>query len=269
MITVTPLHPPIISPTYGKLKRQKDAEKANPKPKQKMRMFEKNCEICGKPFRRSAYPDRPPRFCGQDCLSEWRTGKRYEKYIIPEEWYPKIKEMYAKGVGMGQVKRMAKQIGVPRTKITNIARSKGWIPKSCNADYYWCDREIEIIEQTGRYHPKAVKERLKREGFIRTISAIECKRTQLNAVEKCKKNYSAHTLAECIGVDAHKINNAIKAGKIKAKRRSTFEGEKTAWDITQQQAKEYIINYLPEINIAYCDKYWLVDLLSNKYADKI
>lgn len=236
----------------------------------KFKMYEKPCEVCGKVFRRSALIDTPPKCCSQSCLNEYRVGKGYEKYKIDAHWQEQIRLMYSKGVGMGQVTRMAKKIGVPRTKITNFAKKQAWFPRNrLHVPYFWSDREKEIVEKTGRYHPKAVQKRLKKEGFERTISAIEIKRKELRACENRDSGLTANQLAECMGVDIHKIINAIKAGKIKAKRRPTYEGERVAYEITHKAIKSYIINWLPEINLNYCDKFWLIDVLTNAYADNL
>ena len=65
-----------------------------------------------------------------------------------------------------------------------------------------------------------------------------------------------------MGVDVHKIMDAIKAGKIKAKKLTDYDYKTGRYHITMKAARQYIIDWLPEINITYCDKYWLVDLLS-------
>jgi len=227
----------------------------------KYKMFESECEICGKIFRRSGLIENPPRFCGRDCLNKSRVGQRHEKYTISEEWHEPIKKMYANGVGMNQVNRMAKRIGVPRTKITNFAKSKGWLSKSNSRDYsyFWSDKEISIVEKNGHCAPITVHRKLKAAGFNRSVSAVEVKRTQLRVCQN-KKGMSANELSLAMGVDVHNILNAIKNKKLTARRRD--ECKRNDFLIEDNDIKEYIKNWLPEINIKYCDKYWLVDLLA-------
>lgn len=224
----------------------------------------RTCIICGKEFRRSGLIKDPPKLCGKECLREWRAGKKSEKYVIAKEWHEPIRKMYANGVNHGEVSRMAKRIGVPRTKITNIARSRGWIPKTHSKDYHyhWCDRELEIVEKNGHLAPITVQRYLKAQGFNRTVCAVEVKRAQLNACQN-RKGMTADDLALCMGVDIHNILSAIKLEKLKAKRRPGYTGKKVAYMIRDKDIRKYIIDWLPEINLSYCDKYWLVDILAN------
>jgi len=227
------------------------------------KMFEKECEICGKVFRRSAKAESPPRFCGRDCLYQARSGVKFEKYIVPEKWHDIIRRMYADGVGHGEVAMLAKKIGVPRTKITNLARNKGWIPKKYSKDwsYYWCEKEDEIIIKHAHYAPVSIQRKLKKAGFERSSSAIEIRMAKLRA-KSYREGMSANELAMCMGVDVHNILNAIKRGKLKADKRPGYEGDRVAYYIHAKHIAEYIKAWLPEININLIDKYWLVDVLS-------
>ena len=229
----------------------------------KYKMFESECEICGKIFRRSGLIENPPRFCGRDCLNKGRIGQKYEKYNIPKEWHEPIKRIYANGVGKGQVNKMASKIGVPRTKITSFAKEMGWLPKSNSKDYsyLWGEDELEIVEKNSHCAPITVHRRLKSAGFYRTISAIEIKRTQLRVCQN-RKYMTANDLADCMGVDVHNILSAIKNKKLIAGTRPGYTGTRVAYMIKDPDIKRYIKNWLPEINIKYCDKYWLVDLLA-------
>jgi hypothetical protein len=228
----------------------------------KYKIFEKNCEICGKPFRRSGAIDNPPRFCSTPCLHVWRKGIRYEKYIVEDRWLPIIQKIYSEGPELGAVKDLARRIGVPRTKLTNIARSRGWITRNraTGWDYFWCDKELSILEGNPDYAPVSIQRKLRLAGFSRSIGAIEIKRAQLRVTQN-RSGMSANDLAMRFGIDVHSILRLIDRGKLKAKRRPGYEADKAAWLIRPEDARQYIIEWLPEVNIAKCDKYWLVDLL--------
>jgi len=229
----------------------------------KYKIFEKNCEVCGEPFRRSGPIDAPPRFCGQDCLNKWRVGKAYEKYVVPEEWIPVIRRTYQKGTGNGEIRDLAKRMNIPRTKLTNIARANGWLPRRCGmAERYWSEAEDRIVERTGHMAPITVQRRLKDAGHHRTVAAIEIRRTKLRAVQN-RKGMTALALSECLGIDCHSITNAIRKGRIPAKKRPGYKGETAGWFIRSKDVKNYIVDYLPQIDFRKIDKYWLVDLLMN------
>jgi len=223
-----------------------------------------NCKSCGIEFRRSAPTDTPPKFCCIDCRTKANIGISYEKYVIPEHWMPIIKKMYLdEATDRGKVGRLAKKIGVPRTKLTNIARSNGWIPVKMAGDYHraWCDKEDELIIRNGHCAPITTQRRLKKYGYSRSISAIEVRRAKLRACSY-SDGMSAQELAMCMGVDSHIVLRAIKAGKLKAKRKEGYEGQKVDWFILPKAVREYIKTWLPEIDLRKCEKFWLVDVLA-------
>jgi len=227
------------------------------------RIYIKDCEYCGKQFKRSAPIDVPPKYCCWACRSKGMVGVKREKYVIPEEYHEPIRKMYANGVGTGQVAKMAKRIGVPRTKISYFARANGWGQKRRSRDYQWrwSEKEDDIIQRCSDAHPKLVQKRLRAAGFERTQSAIEIRRTKLRAVQN-RSGVSANDLAACMGVDVKNILAAINKGKLQAKRLPGYDYERAPYMIKNKDIKTYIQDWLPEINIAYCDKYWLVDVLT-------
>jgi len=234
----------------------------NPKKSLSGSMVTKECEVCGEMFSRKYRPSRQARFCGHACLHRWRAGQCYEKYIIPEEWLPRIKAVYDSGTGDGQITEIAKRIGVPRTKITHTAQKNGWIKVTRSKDWHtpWSERELEYISKSGHLAPKAVQQRLKAAGFERTISAIEVKRHQTRAYQN-RKGMSANEVAQCLGKECHMVINLIKTGKLEATRRPGYTGPTAAWHIEDKALRAYIIQYLPEIDLRKVDKFWFVDIL--------
>jgi len=217
------------------------------------------CEICGKEFRRSADVDKPPRFCRQACLTKWRIGKAYVKYKIEPHWLPIIQKTYAEGTGNGEIKALAKRMRVPRTKITNLARAHGWIPRRRCSDHYWSPEELAVVESMPEHSPSAVYDEMVRRGYNRPISGIEVQRAKLR-VMSMRENMTANDMALCLGVESHAVLRAIKTGKIAAKKAPGYEKK---YMIKPKAARRYIIDCLPEIDFRKIDKYWLVDLLTD------
>lgn len=230
---------------------------------QKYIQYQNHCEICGAPFKRSALQDQPPRFCGQACLNKWRVGRAYEKYKIDPKWLPIIKRTYQEGVGDGEVSALAKKIGVPRTKVTNTARAHGWVKKKRCSDYryHWVEKELEIVQSMPDHAPISIQRRLKKYGFTRSISGIEIQRTKLRVVAN-RKGVSAQDLAMCMGLDDHCVLALIRTKKLVATRAPGYEGPRVRYVIKAKDIRRYIIEYLPEVDITKCDKYWLVDILT-------
>jgi hypothetical protein len=72
-----------------------------------------------------------------------------------------------------------------------------------------------------------------------------------------------------MGIDAKGVTRLIKLGKIKADRRGTDRTEQQGGDayyIQTWNIRQYVIDYIGEIDLRKVDKYWLVDILSNQTA---
>ena len=98
---------------------------------------------------------------------------------------------------------------------------------------------------------------------MRSVTGIVLKRKR----ERLLRNLdgmSAHSLAECLGVDVHFVMRAIKGNRLKAERRGTLRTEIQGgdiWYIKPKDIRYYVLNWLNEIDIRKVDKYWLVDLI--------
>ena len=70
----------------------------------------------------------------------------------------------------------------------------------------------------------------------------------------------------CLGVDDHFITRAIETKKLRAQRRGTHRTNRQGGDIyfiRDAWVRNYILNYINEIDIRKVDKYWFVDILTN------
>lgn len=228
------------------------------------RIYEMPCEVCGAEFRRSALIDNPPRFCSQACHKKAFVGVKYVRYVVAERWLPVIRDLYAKGVGQGEVSALAAKIGVPRTKITNIARENGWIQRKRSADYkyYWSEEELAIVAALPDHSAQAVHKRLKKAGFVRSVSAVEVKRTELRVVQN-RKSMSAYELALCLGLHHKTVTRMIHLGRLSAKRRPGYFGPTASYMLRPRDVRNFILENLPEIDLSKVDRYWFVDLLVN------
>lgn len=223
------------------------------------------CRICGAVFERACQASAVPQTCGKDCLAVLRTGKVHEKYVIPERWHEIIRKTYLDATGKdGAIKRLAAQIGVPRTRLTNYARKHGWINRRRCTDYNrpWDPEEIKILHKYAHTSPLTTQRKLEKAGFKRTVSAVEVKRARERVVQN-RKGVSANDLALCMGIDSHSILKLINTGKLKAKRLEGYNDSRTlGYHILPSAVRKYITENLAEVNIAKCDKYWLIDLFT-------
>lgn len=231
-----------------------------------MPTFDYICEVCGHEGRGSR-PDKPPRFCSKGCMSRGMAGvsRKPAKYIITQEMHEQIKSVYKRDSGKGQVDALAERLNLPRWKVSRYAIQQGWIAK-CKKEPNWSGKEVEILERNAHLVPEIIQRKLSNRGFRRSVTGIVLKRKRMRFAKNLEGS-SACSVAECLGVDIHNVRNAIKAGKLKAKRRGTNRTPQQggdSWFIRDSDIKNYIINWLSEIDIRKVDKYWFVDLLTAK-----
>ncbi len=186
------------------------------------------------------------------------------KYIITEQMHNKIKDVYLNQTQRGSVKELAVSLNIPICKISKYAMMEGWTPVS-KKDVRWTKKELKILKSYAHYTPKIIQLKLKNNGFSRTEAAIVQKRKRKRLLSNLK-GQSAHSLAECFGVDTHAITRIIKQKKLNAKKRLSNRTEKQggdAWYIKDRDIKKYIIENIHEIDLRKVDKYWFVDILTN------
>lgn len=121
------------------------------------------------------------------------------------------------------------------------------------------------MQGLARYNPEVIQRKMKEKGYCRSLVAIVL---QLKR-QRCTQNlsgYSALALSECLGVDLKTITRAIEQGKISAKRRGTNrtvqQGGDEYW-IWPSEIRNYLTEYLSEIDFRKIDKYWFVDILTD------
>lgn len=224
------------------------------------------CEVCGMLGRAWRQEGYPPRFCNKDCRSKGLAGQALKpsKWIITPEIHSIIEKIYKRDTGNGQVAALAKRIGYPRWKISRYAIGQGWIAKQ-KKEPDWSEKEIWILQTYAYLSPERIQIRLKKAGFNRSVTGIVLKRKRLRLLSRLE-GQSANQFANCLGVDIHFVNRAIKAGKLKAQKRGTQRTEKQGGDIyfiRDDAARNYIINWLNEIDIRKVDKYWFVGILTS------
>ena len=96
-----------------------------------MPTYERNCEVCGTEFRRWGPADSPPRFCGMACKLVGMPGQVMpRKYNITAYQSERIRKTYQSGTGQGQVKALAKELHLPRWKVSRYALKRGWVQKN-------------------------------------------------------------------------------------------------------------------------------------------
>jgi hypothetical protein len=165
----------------------------------------------------------------------------------------------------GQVRDLAKSLGLPRWRITRWGIEWGLIAKQ-RKEPDWTEKEITILRRSAHLCAETIQGKLNRQGFHRTVTGIILKRKRMRLLRNLS-GMSANSLSLCLGVDSHFVIRAIKGNRLrvtmrKTKRKKTQGGD--IYYIKDRDIKKYILSHLNEIDIRKVDKYWFVDLLINR-----
>jgi hypothetical protein len=140
----------------------------------------------------------------------------------------------------------------------------GWVQKTEKAPL-WTESEKDALQAVARYSPEVIHRKLKEKGYHRSVTAIVL---QLKRQRCCQNlsGYSANALAQCLGIDLKGVTRLIELGKIPAKRRGTNRTPQQGGDmywIWPSAIRQYLIEYLSEVDFRKVDKYWFVDMVTD------
>jgi len=230
-----------------------------------MPMYDYICEVCKYPGRAWRENGKPPRFCSNACKNIGMQGQPTKKgtWQITSAMHNRIREGYVNGTGQGEVKALATELGIPRWKITRYAQTQGWVARQKKAPY-WSEEEVRQLQVFARYSPAVIQRKMREKGHHRSINAIVLKLRRLNMRQNIH-GHSARDVARCFGVDIKTITRAINLGYLKATRRGTARTEQQGGDmyyILDEYIRQYVFDYLSEIDLRKVDKYWFVDLIA-------
>jgi Homeodomain-like domain len=234
-----------------------------------MPTFDYICEVCGHQDR--AYrTDDPPRFCSRKCRNQGKVKGKNTKWIITPDMHEQIRTAYQGPTGSGEIKALAKKLGLPRWKLTRYATEHGWIART-KKEPDWSERELRMLETTAHRSPATIRRYLARVGFHRSELAIVLKRKRMRFLKNLH-GHSARDVARCLGIDDHTVTRWISLGYLKAMRRGTERTREQGGDhyfIRDQWIRKFVIEYLSEIDFRKLDKYWLVDILVGDQRDEM
>lgn len=131
----------------------------------------------------------------------------------------------------------------------------------------WTETENELLMDMAHLSTNWIQEKLKKKGFHRTETAITVQRKRLGAlVHGNSEAYSAHALANLLGVSPTPVKRWIRLGWLKAtprtESRNDSGGPGDRWLIFPRHVREFILKYTAHVDPSGADKFWLVDLLA-------
>lgn len=213
------------------------------------------CETCGNPLNTGA------RFCSRACITVVRKPL---KYIFTDAIDATICRVYREGVNKGQVKVLAKVLGMPRWRISRRAMEIGaYVP--LKKEPIWNDKELSILQKNAHRHVSFISRRLKKAGYHRSEAGIILKRKRLRLASNLG-GMSARQVADFFGVDVHWVIKHINDGLLYAERRGTARTVKQGgdyWFIKEYALRQFIIKNPGLIDVRRVEKFYFIELLVN------
>ncbi|WP_026601449.1 helix-turn-helix domain-containing protein [Methylomonas sp. 11b] len=165
----------------------------------------------------------------------------------------------------GDVGKAALRLGISQSSITRRAAEIGCLRAGYKTWKQWTPAEIELLENNAHKSLNAINQILVRAGHpSRSLDAVKSK---LNDIQINRRQaradaglYTIKELQRLMGCSEGTIQRAIKSGHLKASQRKDVN--QPEYNITAADVRAYIKNCLPSVDIATCDKYWLIDLLT-------
>lgn len=187
----------------------------------------------------------------------WRSNEHIDRIIV--EAYGRVRE--AK-----DIVRLAKTVGRPRWWVGKRAAALGCISPRFR-ESAWSEAEIALVAEQAHRRPSFLRALLKRNGFVRSETAIAVKLKRIEADREDPDHCTATGLAGIMGVDAKTVSGWIAKGWLTASRRGT---ERVAaqggdqWWIDRRHIARFIVENVAAINFCKVDKFWLVELLTTE-----
>ncbi len=179
----------------------------------------------------------------------------------------RVKELYTPPYVRGAIVRQARAWNVKVEFISRRARELHLQPISnARGSRQWTMDEIMLLRSVPHKNNQEASLYLKKKGYPRSKDACSSFRLRDGwraSVERDPSDigYSANAVAELLGVNHGTIVRFIRMGYIKAKQASNG-----IYRVLPRNLYEFMINHAHRWEPAKCDKYWLVDFLTNDRA---
>lgn len=137
----------------------------------------------------------------------------------------------------------------------------------------WAERELALLEQNSWKSESRISTILRANGFARSANAVHVKRVRwLHERRGQYPFYSAHGLANLMGVDSHQITRWIALKLLQAERRGTERNARQGgdeWAIRPAAMRQFLIENPLLFDIRKVEQLWFMDLLTNDQANHL
>jgi hypothetical protein len=157
--------------------------------------------------------------------------------------------------------------------LSNAAQKLGW-PKHAIAqrgkalgltrtkEKPWSDPEEQLLENYGFLSLPRIAKKLREAGFTRSETAIHLKAKRLR-VKATLDGWCMRGLAEAFGVDGTKVARWTGLGILRSRETGITVGRNEKTFYHRDDVRRFMLNHPEEWDPAKCEKYWLIDLLSD------
>ena len=169
------------------------------------------------------------------------------------------------GTGDKGITAIARKINKSTGSIHRRAAFLGVLRTSHKQHRPWSEIEEQIVEANAHKELDAINRAIVKAGFeSRSLESIKSKLRYLGL--KIRDNradngiYTQGQLADLMGINTKVIGRYVNEGHLKAKRRAAVT--QIEYNIKAADVRQFFKDCAPMVDIAKCDKYWLIDLLT-------
>jgi hypothetical protein len=173
-----------------------------------------------------------------------------------------IKRLYATGLKTGTLKEFCARYGVTRQWVYWRAKALGVLQSKSDYNRPWSPAEDAIIEEYADRHPAVIARHLKKAGFARTPGATQSRRLKLGVYMPDPDTFTANALAQCMGLDSHRVVAFIERHGLKARRMGSNHPQ-DPWVIRRHDVRTWLIESA-EWDHRRCNREWLIEILAGR-----
>ena len=189
------------------------------------------------------------------------------KYIFTDQIDQLIREIYLSHPGARKqpgIRMLGRKVAIPHWALRKRARELGLARIK---ERPWSEPELTILERYAWMSDERIRLKLKAAGYSRSATGIHLKLRRMQ-FKHDPSFYSAHGLAQALGIDSHAVTRWIKCGHLKAKLRGTKRTERQGGDIyliREKDVRRFILEHPTEIDLRKTDGLWLLDVITDGF----
>ncbi|MGH9760663.1 MAG: hypothetical protein ACREDR_21180 [Blastocatellia bacterium] len=183
------------------------------------------------------------------------TRRRYESSSNMDA---RIQRVYIEGPRKGAIKALATSFRWPEWAIKRRASELGLVcPRRPRP---WSDREMWILSSREGAGHAAIRRRLLREGFQRSIAAIanEMRRRSYGGASE---RHNLEWVAAGFGVSPRVVRGWITSGQLRALQSEEGAG-RGEWEISEDDIRLFVRGNPQSFRLRNVDQHWFLDLLT-------